>query len=140
MGVETDVIRAVVGVAIERIGDALPIHAPMRTFDPKRDAVDGKYVELLVLDLDPARTTWGDEKLQNGALRIILHWPTNNEGMYEPDELVREFASAFVKDEVYFKNDARVTITDNPGPVLTDTVGHDNTFAVSVPYQCFHVR
>lgn len=150
MAVETDIPRGMIRAALDAIEPlGLPIKVPGRTFEPSVQAPDGRYIELLIISNNSllstprlwvgASMTWGDEQLYSGIVRIILHWPIDETGIYDQTDILAAIKAEFFKGRVIFSGEARLTIYDNPS--ITDPIdddGKERLFPLTVPYQYFH--
>lgn len=134
--IETDVLRAIIGAAIEAVGQRYPIKAPGRKFTPPNG---GKYVELIVIQDNNGNETWGNEKLFTGDIRVILHWPMNDEGIYAPIEELGIVSASLFKGRLVWQGRAKLLLSDNPR--ITDAIEGDGDmlYPLIVPYRYFHV-
>lgn len=62
-----------------------------RIYEPPQDQ---KYVEVVFIPGDGV-DGWGDTKTYDGMFRLVLHWPNNDEGAYEPMDVIASVASWF---------------------------------------------
>jgi hypothetical protein len=94
---------------------------------------DQKWLEIVWLPNNRSGDYWGDEKNYRGTYRLILHWPNDGAGPYEPMLLLSNITSRFAKNRML----QYVQIYDNPdsGGVLEQ--GAENLYPASVRYQCF---
>lgn len=93
---------------------------------------DQKWLEVVFLPNNRAGY-WGNEKDYRGTYRLLLHWPNNNEGAYEPMRVLASIARFFSKDTPL----SGVTISDNPDTTGVIENGAENLFPVSIRYQSF---
>lgn len=105
-----------------------------RTFTPPND---GKYLEFLQIVNNRQGEYYGDERTYQGILRIILHWPNNNEGAYEPMTHLDSVADYFKKTRDFAQDGITVKIYGVPdaGGMISD--GGELLFPLSLPYRCF---
>lgn len=80
--------------AVASVNPVLPIAFLGRNFSPP---ADGKYFELVWIPSNRNNDFWGDEKNYQGSMRIILHWPNDDAGAYEPLRLFDSVLSWFKK-------------------------------------------
>lgn len=94
---------------------------------------DGKWLEIVFIPNNASGVYWGDEKPYQGLYRLILHWPNNDEGAYEPMRVLGSICSFFSKE----KRLQNVTISDTPnlGGVLEQ--GSELLVPASLRYQCY---
>lgn len=148
MSIELDVIKGLIKHAISTIASvsAIPVKSPGRTFDIPEDQ---KYFEIVLIqnngllvvprDWVGAGATWGDEKTFKGILRILLHWPLDDTGIYAQNELLVLIKNLNAKGSYINYGLANLLIYDHPS--LSDAIlnGHEAIFPLTIPYQCFFV-
>lgn len=108
----------------------LPIAFVDVTFDKPND---GKYVEIVHMPNNPDGQYWGDERNARGVMRLILHWPKNGQGSYDPLDLLKSVGDHFTK-ELWLNG---IQLTDTPkftGSLATDT---EILYPCSLRYQYF---
>lgn len=93
-----------------------------------------KWLELVFIPNNPADRTWGDEEVNRGIFRMILHWPNNGAGAYAPLELVASIMSSFSKDT---KIGGLLQVLNKPKTMSTLQQGSENLYPVSVEYIVF---
>lgn len=126
------VLRDLIGGAIDAIAGSYPIKTAGRVFNPPNN---GKYFELVPIQDRNSNETWGQEKISSGDIRIILHWPIDeNAGIYEPVEILEILALKFPKGGKI----GTLPITENPR-ILDHIDGEtDLLFPLVVRYQVYH--
>jgi len=109
----------------------LPIKFKGRTFKPPKDQ---QYVEIVFIPNNPDGLFWGSEKLYQGIFRLILHWPNDDKGIYEPLNVIESVSSYFTKQRklLYFTTSTwdNGQLWDNDQAWLND-VGFD-VFALNI--------
>lgn len=94
---------------------------------------DGKWLEIIWIPNNRGGDYWGGEKNHRGILRLILHWPNNDSGVYKPVELLESIGAYFTKGlnlsgvQIYEKPDFTGRIAD----------GDELLYPVSIRYQSF---
>lgn len=134
--IETDVMRGIVGAAVSAIGSSLPVKAPGRVGPTPNDQ---KYYELVLLQDSNENVSWGNEEVYSGILRIILHWPKDDRGVYDPIETLSALKVTLFKGRIIWEGGAKLLISDNPG--LMDMIEEpaEVLYPLSVTYRYFHV-
>jgi len=94
--------------------------------------IDQKYLELVWVP-NNADDFWGDELNHMGLLRLVLHWPNNGGGIYEPVELLASITSYFHKGRML----QSVQVSGKPNPTGPIENGSEILFPVSISYQSF---
>lgn len=95
---ERDIIetlqKALMAAMFESVMPDLPVKYFGRNWEIPNDQ---KWIEPLVI---PGETveTWGAEKTYRGLFRLILHWPKDDAGVYEPLAILGSVAGYFTKD------------------------------------------
>lgn len=94
---------------------------------------DQKYLELIWIPNNRNGDYWGTEKNYQGLFRMVLHWPNNNLGAYEPIDVIESIGSYFTKDRLA----PSIIITEPPdfrGPL---EMGHETLYPSQLRYQSF---
>jgi hypothetical protein len=133
--IEADITKALQDAVAAAVGastlPALPIAYLDRVFTPPNDS---KYVEIVQIPNNPDGEFWNDERNYAGILRVILHWPINNEGRYPPVRALDSIAGYFIKTRA-LSNGVKLTSVPNfTGPL--EGKG-DMLYPFSVRYQRF---
>lgn len=146
MTIETDVMRGIIRAGVDAVmPHNFPIQTPGVVFVPPDDK---KYFELVLIQSNSllanprnwvgSGMTWGDEKSFSGILRIILHWPIDGRGVYEPTEVLACVKAEIPKGRTIFYEAARLLIYDHPSMTYVLEAGTENLYSLTVPYQCFY--
>lgn len=138
MGIERDILKALQTGAGEAVTasalPALPIKYLGRTFTIPNDQ---KYLEIVHLPNNRLGDFWGAQKYYRGTMRLVLHYPNDDAGVYTPIDLIEQIGSFFTKDKTLRSGQAVVKIYENPdcsGPIEGGT---ETLYVVSIWYQCF---
>lgn len=138
MGVETDILKAlqtaVTGAVAASALTTLPIKYLGRTFVIPNDQ---KWLEIVHLPNNRSGDFWGAQKYYRGTMRLILHWPNDDAGIYAPVDLVTQIGSFFDKDKSLRSGQSVVKIYENPDLSGSIEAGTESLFVVSIRYQCF---
>lgn len=130
---DTMILKALQTATIEAVAASemptLPIKGVALTFVPPNDQ---KYVELVFIPTN-RNDFWGNEKNYTGTFRIILHWPNDLVGPYQPMRVLASICSAFSKDTIL----SSVKISANPDFTGVLENGAENLFPATIRYQCF---
>lgn len=86
---------------------ALPIRMLGRVFNPPSD---GKWLEIVHIP-NNSNLSWGDEQLYEGMLRLILHWPVDDQGVYDAMYLMRSINGYFTKGRKLSDTGNNITLT-----------------------------
>lgn len=108
----------------------LPVKYAALDFTPPNDQ---KWLEAVFLPNNRDGDFWGNEQNYRGTYRLILHWPNNDTGAYEPMDLLTSIVQPFTKGTML----QDVQIYDNPSSGGVIEQGSENLFPVSIRYQCF---
>ena len=92
---------------------------------------DQKYLEIVHIPNAPAFEAWGEERLEQGAFRLILHWPVG--APYEPVRLLEQITGHFQKDRRF--SGFKVGGVPTFGGTLEN--GTENLYPATVRYQQF---
>lgn len=132
MGIELDVNFAIYQNAETMLSGAtsLPLKMPGRIFTPPNDQ---KYIEVLKLSNDFERT-WGAEKVFQGFVRVIVHWPNDDSGIVSPISLCETIVNLFPKGLFLAHGLAMLQVAESP--VILDPIygGQETLYPVSFAY------
>lgn len=128
--IQTGVIAAVAACSVP----GLPVKFLGRAFDPPND---GKWLELVHIPNNRTNDAWGQERTYRGFVRLILHWPIIDSGVYVPHDLVSEIAGYFSKSRVLWNGSDAIKITENPLSDGNLTSDRETLFIYTIEYQLF---
>lgn len=126
--------KAVIAAVAASSLPTLPIKALMRNFEIPSDQ---KYLEVVYIPNNINGEFWNDEKTYQGIMRLILHWPINDDGAYEPLDVITSIASYFTKNRALQNGSVTVKIYQNPDLTGVIEGEKDNIFPVSIFNRCF---
>lgn len=140
---EPDVYRAlqkgvIAAVAASNTPD-LPIKALGRTFDINdEDATDEfAYLEIVIIPNNPTDEFWNSGRTYRGLLRLVLHYPNDDQGVYDPLEMLKPICGYFTKDRDLVSGDVTVRIVSPPNFLGDLPSGHETEYPVSMRYTFF---
>ncbi|HRQ13084.1 MAG TPA: phage tail terminator-like protein [Promineifilum sp.] len=136
--IEGDIVKALqtaVGAAVQAsIIPAMPIKAIGRTLpNPQPD----RYVEIVHVPNNRQNEYWGSERTYQGSLRVIVHWPVNDEGVMPGSRFLDSIAAYFTKGRTLVSGSAKVVIYDVPDATGCLEAGGGLLFPLVIPYRCF---
>ena len=112
----------------------LPVKMIGRTFEIPNDQ---KYLEFIHIPNDPNDRFWGDEKLYQGIARLILHWPNDDKGAYDPVDLLASIGSYFTKTRKLVQETIALDIYQRPKFMGTLETSVDTIYPLSLAYRSF---
>lgn len=131
----TNALQAGVTAALAAAGQStLPTKYIGRTFTPPDS---GKWLELVQLPNNLPSAYWGEESLYRGILRLILHWPADDQGAIPALTMLGSIVDFFSKDKTLAAGSVAVKITEKPDLSGMIEAGAETIFPVSIRYQCF---
>jgi len=91
----------------------IPVKYIGRTF--KVDSTD-KWVEIVYIPNNIANQYWDDAKTYRGIMRLVLHWPVDDSGIYSALVIANQISDGFVKGSKFadLGENVVVNITDLP--------------------------
>lgn len=133
MMIESKIINLLQKKVIEVVGNSLPVKY-LNTNMPVKD----KFWEVVYIPNNIENEFWDDSKTYRGVLRLILHWPQDNKGIYEPMEEVERVANGFPKGLEMQDLDVKVTIYENPN-MSSSPIEDDGKLLIplTIRYICF---
>ena len=131
---EPDILSALqtgVTAAMEQ-SDApdLPVKYLLMGFDIPNDQ---KWLEIVWLPNNNRNDFLGQEQNHRGIMRLVLHWPNDDAGVYAPTELLASISRFFTNGKVL----SGVQIVGKPVPTGIVEDGDDTLFPVSIYYQSY---
>jgi hypothetical protein len=87
--------KAVIAAVAASTTPTLPVKYIGRNF--KKPADDSGWLEVIHIPNNVTDNSWGSEKTHRGMLRLILHWPMKDKGVYEPMGAIESILGYFVK-------------------------------------------
>lgn len=99
--------------------DTLPVKYVGIGQDPEGD---DKWLEVIYIPNNRQGEFWSEGKTYRGVLRLILHWPLNSEGVYEPIDLIKSIADYFEKGSKLQDPAENVTLTITEEPNVMDVI------------------
>lgn len=127
---QTGVTAAVAASSIP----ALPVKYLGRVFTVPNDQ---KYLEIVHIPNNPNNVSWGNSEHFRGLMRLILHWPIDDKGVYAPLDLLAQIAGYFNKDRILWNGTNAINITENPissGSMIND---REQLFVSTVEYSLY---
>lgn len=129
---QTGVIAAVAA----SVTPALAVKYVGLAFTPPADAAP--WLEVVYIPNNNENEFWGSGKTYRGLMRLLVHWPVDNEGAYGPMELAQSIAGYFNKGRQFTTTGGKtVTITDEPNMLGVLESAPDLLVPISVRYSCF---
>ena len=111
---------------------------PVKYINTNMKAKD-KFWEIVYIPNNIENEFWNEGKTYRGILRLILHWPQDNKGVYKPIEEAERVADGLKKGLELFddKNKIKVTLTDNPD--CTGVIEDEGKLLIplTIKYLCF---
>lgn len=128
---DADVFMAILSQVEARLGFLqFPFKQPGRVFNPPNDQ---KYIETVIITNNQA-DYWGDEKQYSGIVRVILHWPMDDEGIFYPMTICGQICATLVKGLELRFGVARLQIITVPMPLDPIPDGQEILYPVSFAY------
>ena len=118
----------------------LPVKMKGRTFEIPNDQ---KYLVVVFIPNNQSDRCWGEEQVYQGIFRLVLHWPVDDKGVYDPIDIVDfensgSVASYFTKTNALRTGGFGVNITQVPKLTGVIEAGHESLFPVSMSYRSFN--
>lgn len=135
MTIERSILQALQQKVIAAVATSTMPTLPIKFVDVSFTIPNNqKWLEVIFIPNNAADITWGDEELNRGIMRLILHWPNNGAGAYAPLNLMASIAATFTKSE---RIAGLLQILNKPKTMTTVQQGSENWYPVSVEYSVF---
>lgn len=105
-----------------------------RTFVPP---TDNKWLEIIYIPNNVTGEFWDTGKTYRGLLRVLVHYPVDDQGGYEGLKVAESIAGNLAKGSVFSSGAAKVKIYDEPNLLNVLEMPPDLMFPVSIRYECF---
>lgn len=134
--IETEIVRMLQRAVTSAVNERLPVKYLAVNF--KKPSND-KFWEIVYIPNNIPDEFWGDGKTYRGVMRLILHWPQNNKGAYEPLNEVERVAGYFEKGKEMYSNDGAFKIILTNEPDLTSFIEEESSLLLplTITYSCF---
>lgn len=137
---ENKVLEALQKATIAAVGasilPAMPIKMVGRTVGQPDDG--GPWLEVVYIPNNIENEFWGTEKTYRGILRLLLHWPADDQGAYSPMIAAASIANYFEKGATYPADNIGVKISEVPNLSGVIEAGKELLFPVTVRYSSFN--
>lgn len=134
MMIESKILNLLQKKVTEVVGNTYPV----KYINTNIGNVD-KFWEIVYIPNNIENEFWDSGKTYRGILRLVLHWPQDNKGIYKPMEEVERVADGFEKGLELFddENKVKVSITDNPD--CTNVIEDEGKLLIplTIKYLCF---
>lgn len=104
------------------------------TFTPPDN---GKWLEIVQIPNNLNNRSWGGDKTYRGIFRLVLHWPIDGKGVYEPMSLLASISQGFTKGTIFTNGSVKVRVYENPDLTGVMEEPPQLIFPMSVRYICF---
>lgn len=98
---------------------------------------DHRYIEVVHIPNNRTNEYWNEERTYQGLFRLVLHWPSDDAGVYTPLNFLKSVAAYFTKDKTFRNGLASVKIYDHPMMNMPIETGQETIIPVTLPYRCF---
>ena len=133
--IESKIIEALQKQAIKAVNDNKCIKCLNVNYNPPSNK---RWWEVLYFPANYENEYWGEGKTYRGMLRLILHWPQKNQGIYVPMEEAERVAEGFKKGTQLIDSTetVNVLITDNPN--VTSIIEEESGLLIglTIKYLC----
>lgn len=134
MMIESKILNLLQKKVTEVVGNIYPV----KYINTNMKAKD-KFWEIIYIPNNIENEFWDSGKTYRGIMRLVLHWPQDNKGVYKPMEEVERVANGLKKGLELFDdvNSIKVSITDNPD--CTGVIEDEGKLLIplTIKYLCF---
>ncbi len=134
--IETDILKTLQRSVTTAVGTTVPVkYIGVNFKKPSND----KFWEIVYIPNNVKDEFWSSGKTYRGILRLILHWPQNNKGIYEAMNEVKRVAEYYTKDIELFLSDEITKIRITNEPDLTNVIEDEGSLLLplTITYSCF---
>ena len=134
--IESKILNLLQKKVTEVVNDVYPV----KYINTNMKAED-KFWEIIYIPNNVENEFWDKGKTYQGILRLILHWPQDNKGIYKPMEEAERVAGGLKKGLELFddENHVKVILTDNPD--CTNIIEDEGKLLIplTIKYLCFNL-
>ena len=134
--IETDILKTLQRSVTSAVGTSIPVkYIGVNFKKPSND----KFWEIVYIPNNVKDEFWSGGKTYRGILRLILHWPQNNKGVYEAMNEAKRVAEYYTKDIELFLSDEITKIQITNEPDLTNVIEDEGSLLLplTITYSCF---
>lgn len=138
---ESKILEALQTAVMAAVGNSP--NPPVKYVNVDFDPPSGQpWWEVVYIPNNVTGEFWSEGKTYQGVLRLILHWPQNNDGAYEPMNEVARIANQFQKGNKYADsgNAVNVKIQEHPNATGVIEDSPNLLLPLTVRYSCFKVQ
>lgn len=133
--IEMQIVQAFQQKVIVAVAASILPTLPIQFIDVEFETPeDQKWLELVHFPNNSPDRTWGDEEVNRGIFRMILHWPKDGSGVYAPLQLIGSISASFVKGS---KINGLMQVLNKPKSMGELVEVAERLFPVSVEYTVF---
>ena len=134
--IETDISDALQTAVIDAVSASVMPGLLIKAIGRTGPGVE-TYLEIVQIVNNRSGDYWDTSQVYQGGLRLILHWPVNDEGAIPAGRVRDSIAGYFVKGAVFSSGAASVMVYDNPTASGVIENGSELLLPVTVPYRDF---
>ena len=136
---ESKILQALQTAIKNAVGSSLPVKYVNVNFDPP---TAGKWWEVIYIPNNIENEFWSEGKTYQGIVRLILHWPMNNDGGYKPLDEMSRVATQIQKGNTYNDsgNNVSVKIQEHPNTTGPIEMPPEFLLPLTIRYSCFKVQ
>jgi len=111
---------APVGLSVKYVGRVLNVGS------------DDKYLEVVYLPNNIENQYWGSSKVYRGSMRLILHWPIDDTGVYPALNMAKQVADNFPKGSLFEDDGSNVQVKISEEPNISTVLEQPPELIVSI--------
>lgn len=112
----------------------MPIKMVGRTYD---GSADQPFLESIFIPNNIDGEFWDSGKTYRGLYRVILHWPNDDKGAYDPMDYISSIADGFPKGLKLQVDSTYVKIYEEPNYLGDIEQTAETLYPISIRYECF---
>lgn len=135
--VESQIIKLLQTAVITAVNGVFPLKPLNVNIEPP---AAGKWWEIVYIPNNRENEFWSDEQTYTGILRLVLHWPQDNTGIYTAMNEAVRVADALPKGSLFQSTSGlKVRIVDNPNISNVIEESPNLIIPLTLRYQCFTI-
>lgn len=115
---------------------ALPVKYRGRIFNPPDD---GRWLEIVYIPNNINGEFWGSGKTYRGLYRLLLHWGLDDEGAYEPLDVIASISAHFPIGATFQSGGVQVKVYQEPDLTGVIEAPPEQLFPVTIRYETFQL-
>jgi hypothetical protein len=100
---------------------------------------DDRWLEIVQIPNNVNGEFWSAGKTYRGLFRLLLHWSLDDEGAYEPLDVIASVSAYFPIGAIFQSGGIKVKVYQEPDLTGVIETPPEQLFPVTIRYECFQL-